>query len=228
MMRNFSSRYGMSSVRSASPYGPLFVRGVHTVGIVEIGCWVLESDRKQSGEGTPAPGLVEVVTRVRLAARGLPHVLEQIILLWRLGRETEGGVQAEVILLVHDRVIDIRIIVVTLREQHRRADFDRMPPELGKQLALKFDSPHPLRVLRLRQRRDRIVELERDGLALGGIEMNALRSADKITRRERPALTLPLIHGSPDDVTIRSSKLGVHMEDGLDVVVTRRELPQAP
>src|SRR5882762_2725222 len=62
-----------------------------------------------------------------------------------VGRKPERRIEAEVPLLVHGRIATGGIRVVATRQQYRRAEVDRTPPQVGEQLALNLDVLDPLR-----------------------------------------------------------------------------------
>ena len=45
--------------------------------------------------------------------------------------ESAGRIEREMFLDVVDRVADVRVRVVALRQEHRRAEKDRLPPPLA-------------------------------------------------------------------------------------------------
>ena len=53
--------------------------------------------------------------------------------------EAARRAQREVPLLVVDRVTDVGMLIVVLRQQHRRAEEDRMAPPFRQDLALHLD-----------------------------------------------------------------------------------------
>ena len=130
-------------------------------------------------------------------------------------------------LLIHRRVVGVRMGLVPLREQHRGAEKHGLAPELAEHRALDLHPPHPFVVrgnLDLRQFLD---ETQADGEAARRIEPDPLRVAELGARCPVEVLPFPLVAVSPDHVPVGAPKLGVRDEERLDVVVPGRELGEA-
>src|SRR5688572_27099218 len=103
---------------------------VHRVGIAEVRRLLLERDRHDAWEIVRDPGLIEVVPalgtsyRVDVAARAGR----------RRRREREWC--SPVAQTVDGRVVSVRVVAVSLRQQNVRVDVDGASPEPGELLAL--------------------------------------------------------------------------------------------
>ena len=202
------------------------VGGVHGVRVVEIRRRVLERHRDHAREIGGAPGPVELETRFprrpgqsrRALLRGFGA---------RVRRESERRAQVEVALLIHGRVAPGRVRLVSAREQDRGAQVDRPAPPGGENLALDLDVLLPLRVRRQVDGREDPGELETDRITLRRIEVHLPHRAHEVSRRLVELLAFPLVVVQPQGVAVRATKLRVHVEQSLHVVVARRNVLEA-
>src|SRR4051812_34714730 len=120
--------------------------------------------------------------------------------------------------------MDIRVIVVAGGEKYACANVYGPAPEGREELALDLDLLHPFRVGRGRPWRNRLGEHQRVRSTRARIDVKLLRDTIEIAGRGYEVLAFPLVHVRPDDVSIGAVELGVDIEHGLRVVVTRRKV----
>ena len=129
-------------------------------------------------------------------------------------------------LVIDDRVMDIRVIVVAGREKHACSEINRPAPERRKKFALDLDLLHPFRVGRRRAWWNGPGEHQRVRSTRARVDVNLLRDAVKIPGLCHELLAFPLVHVRPDDVPVGAMELGVHVEHGLRVIVARRKISE--
>ena len=142
-----------------------------------------------------------------------------------LGRESEGRLKTEMVLFVNRRIARVGMLVITLRQQHNRADVHRVPPEPRQHFALNLDVLHPGRVWRHLDWRDRPRQTQLDFVSSRRIQMHLLHLAIQVSRRPVEVLPLPLVHVQPDPMSIRAMKLRINIQDRLHEVITRGNIP---
>ena len=188
---------------------------------------MLERHRDHAREVVTGPRPLEVVAGFAHPARGVPQPVEESRLVRRrLGREAEGGVQLEVVGLDDHRVAQVGPVVVAARQQDDGAQVHRLAPPLAQDTAADLHSPDPLGVRRHVDGRQDIDERQADRRLRARVDAHAPRLADEVAGRERPALALPLVLGSPEDVAVPAAILRVDVDQGLHPVVARRQLPE--
>ncbi len=185
--------------------GPVVGR-IHRVGIVVIGRGMLQRHHDHARRAVGQPVLVEVVV---------------------LAVETHRCAQREMTLVIHDRVVHMRMLVVATRQQHRRAKVDRLPPPPAQDRALELDVLHVARVGRLLHRWNHLVGHQPDRLAGARIEMHLDRLAIQVARRTLPVLSFPVIHVQPHRVPVGARKAGVDVDERLHPVIAGRQVRQA-
>src|SRR6185437_6520894 len=121
---------------------------------------------------------------------------------------------------------NVRMIGVSLRQQHRRVNINRMSPELRQLLALDADMLHPLGILRRRwcwndmgelQARDpRIPNMNRHGIAV------------EISLSDLKRCLLSIVDRNPDRMSIGTVQLGVDIQNSLRVVIAFRQICEFP
>src|ERR1017187_10128805 len=192
------------------------VGGIHCVRIVEVWRRMLERDRNHAREIVAAPVLVELVARLPAPAA---------IRRWPLA-EPERGVQTEMTLYIYPRILLAGMLVVTLRQQHRRAQIDRMSPELCEHGALYLDVLHPRGVGRQLDRWNYLTGLQFYVVSGRRVQMDLANLAIQIARRPREVLALPFVHVGPHHVAVGTMELRVDIDYGLHVVIACRNLLQ--
>lgn len=85
----------------------------------------------------------------------------------------------------------------------------------------------PLRFLGLRQRRDRLVERDRDRAALARVDRDLLRRAVDVTGGARPLLALAAVHRHLHDVAIGALERLVLVDQRLDGIGAGRDVVDA-
>src|SRR5438045_8030642 len=119
--------------------------------------------------------------------------------------------------------MDIRVIVVAGGEKDACPDVYGPTPEGREELALDLDLFHPFRVGRERPWWNPSGKHQRVRSTRARVDVKLLRDTVKIPRRGHEILAFPLVHVAPDDVSVGAVELGVDVEQGLRVVVARRE-----
>ena len=166
MPRYFFSMYGISSYVIASPYGPE-VRGVHRVRVVVVRVRVLDLDRAARA-GSPGPSSPcrtgarapadPVVARRAGSGREYSH--------FRFGSGGSGRKPPKSCgkcpWLMTSGIARLRVRVEALGQQDVRAEVHVAAPELREPLAPDALVLDVLRVRGRLDRRDRLVERERD------------------------------------------------------------------
>jgi len=140
--------------------------------------------------------------------------------------ETERCAKREVSLVVEGGITNVRMLVIPLGEQYGRADEYGMPPELGEQAALHFDSLDPLCLFRIRNRRDNLGHFQLEGLPTCRIQRDLLNAAMDIAGRAPPVLSFPLVHVHPDGMAVGTLEFGVSIQKGLNKVLARGQVFQ--
>ena len=114
------------------------------------------------------------------------------------------------------------MLVEALGHQNVSTQRHRPTPELTEQLALQLDVSNVLRVGRLFDRWDHLVEDNLDPAATLWIDGQLLGRAQEVARRAIPVLAFTLVHWQLDNVTGRQLEGVVFVQDRLDPVVTGR------
>ena len=144
---------------------------------------------------------------------------------WRLPEAAQ--LSSEVPMVDHQRIARRRMLGEPLRQENDGAEVHRPAPELGEQGALHAHVLHVLRVLRLRQGRDLLVERQVDRRVAAQIDMHFDRLVVKIARRPVPLLAFALIHVELDDVPVAAMEGRVFVEDRLHPVFAGRNIADA-
>src|SRR5579864_2038010 len=105
-------------------------------------------------------------------------------------------------LLVENRIVRLRMGLVSLRQQHGCAQKDRLPPELGQQPALDFEVLYVSCARGERYWRYGIAQLQANAVSAEWIQMNVLRHAVQVARRTVELLAFPLVLMGPDNAVI--------------------------
>ena len=147
----------------------------------------------------------------------------------RVGRRLAEAVEVvrEMPVVDDERIPRLRVRVPALRQQHVRAEEHRPPPELRQEVALDADVLHVLRVRRIGDRRDDLVEDEPDGAALLRIDRQFLRRAEEIARRPVPLLAFAPVHREFHRVAVCAAERLVAVQQRLHGVGARRDLVEA-
>ena len=138
-------------------------------------------------------------------------------------RRTEREVPLDV---VH-RVVDLRVRVVVLRQQDRRAEKDRLPPPLREDLALDLDPLDHRGVRGGGDRRNDLVSHEPDRRRRCRVDPHLHRIAVEVSRRSLPVLAFPLVHVQPHRVAVRAREARVDVHERLHPVLAGRNVAQA-
>ena len=221
---------GMSSFDDRVAVGAE-VRRVHGVRIVVVRVRVLDLDDQEPREARAGPVLVELV-RVLLfgpvVARPVEAVAVHGLQVRVRGRLAEAVEVVRKVTVVDDeRIPRLRVRVPAFRQQHVRAEEHRPPPELREELALDADVLDVLRVRRIGNRRDDLVEDETDGAAPLRVDRQLLRRAEEIARRPVPLLALAPVHRELHRVAVRAAEGLVAVQQGLHRVRAWRDLVEA-
>jgi hypothetical protein len=129
-------------------------------------------------------------------------------------------------LSVKDRIIDLGMGIISHGKENGGSDINGMPPKFRKKLALKLDAFDPFGIGRNFDGRDHLVHAQFDGVTFGGIHVNLLHFTVNISRRPVEPLTFPLIHMSPDHMTVGPFKFCVDVQQSLNRIITGRNLFQ--
>ena len=121
----------------------------------------------------------------------------------------------------------LRMRVPAFREQHVRAEEHGPAPELRQEIALDADVLHVLRVRRIGNRRNHLVEGEADGAALLRVDRQLLGRAEEIARRPAPLLAFAPIHRQFHRVAVRAAERLVAVQQRLHGVGASRDLVEA-
>ncbi len=127
----------------------------------------------------------------------------------------------------HERIVCGGMLVEALRQQDPRAEVGFATPELGQQLALDPDVLQIFRLLRVRKRRDLLLERDRDRAAGRRIDSNPARLAEQVPRFGAPDLAFPVIRRQLHDVAVFAVVGLVDVQHRLDRVIARRHLREA-
>jgi hypothetical protein len=92
------------------------------------------------------------------------------------------GAEREMSLSVMDRIIDIGMSFIIFRKKEYGSQINRISPEFGKQFALYFNVLYPFGIFRGFDRRDNLIHAHSYGVSGGGIEINRLDFAVKVSR----------------------------------------------
>ena len=188
---------------------------------------MLNRHRDHAREVVVGPRPLEVVSRLAHPARLAHHLGEELrATRRRLRREPEGGFQLEVVRFEDDRVAQLRMLVVAPGQQDDGPQIQGVSPPFAQDAALDLHAPDPLGVRRRLDGWNHVGEFEADRRLRCRVHCHALRGADEVARRERPALAFPLILRRPDDMAVLAAVLRVDMNQRLHPVVAGRELPQ--
>ena len=141
--------------------------------------------------------------------------------------EAPRGVEREVPLDVVDRVLDVGMLVVILRQEDRGAEIDRLPPPLGQDLALDLDPLHHVGVGRRRDRRDDLVGDQRDRRRRRRVDAHPDRIAEEISGRTFPVLAFPLVHVHPHRVPVGAREARVDVDERLHPVLAGGDVGKA-
>jgi len=172
-----------------------------------VGSRVLEGHRNHLGS----------LIRVPVLEERIPLVLTEPV----------GGPQGEVALDVVHRVLLVDFLCIAPRQQNGGSQVLGLAPEFCEDVTLELDAFHPLSVLGDSDGRDHIPANQFNGLVQSWIDMYLLDVAEEVPRGAAPSLTLPLVLVHPERVSVRALELRINIDEGLDEVVTGRNIPQA-
>jgi len=141
--------------------------------------------------------------------------------------EAVRGPQGEMSLVITDRVIDIGMGVVSLREKHGGPQADGLSPKLGQDLALELDPLDVGGIGRDFNGRDDVVANEPDRFPFGRIDENFRGSAVQVARRDIPSLPFPLVIVQPERMSVRPLELCIYIDKSLDVIFPRSDFINA-
>ena len=145
------------------------VRRVHGVRIVVVRVRVLDLDDQEPREARAGPVLVELVGVLLfgpVVARPVEAVAVHGLQVRVGGRLAEAVEVVRKVPVVDDeRIPRLRVRVPAFRQQHVRAEEHGPAPELRQEIALDADVLDVLRVRRIGNRRNHLVEDETDGAA---------------------------------------------------------------
>src|SRR6185312_14229615 len=185
---------------------------------------MLELDADHAREVARVPRLVEIKSGLAAIRARLEHAALRGVTRAAVRCESECRRQREMILLVDRRIMRLGVTVVILWKQNRRADVYRLTPECREQLTLDLYVLDPFRVCRHGDGRQHARERQLEVYWIGSVDVHALHIAHEISRRRVPVLSLPLVHVSPDDVSVSAMELRVHVHHRLNVVISRGKL----
>src|SRR5581483_9211462 len=146
---------------------------------------------------------------------------------WRGSLAKAAQLGHEVSVIDHDRIARVRVLVEALGQEHDRAHVHGPAPELRERVALDAHVLDVLRVLRLRDWRNLLVEREAYRLRAGGVDADLDRHVVEIPRRRVPMLPFAVIHVELDGAAVGSMEGVVSVEHRLYPVVTGRDLCDA-
>ena len=139
-----------------------------------------------------------------------------------------GALEREMPLDVVDRIVGVRMRVVVLRQQHRGAEKDRMPPPFRQDLALDLDALDERGVGRQPEPAESTLSATSlIGAGRRRIDRDLRRLAVEIAGRALPVLSFPLIHVHPHRVAVRARKARVDVHERLHPVLAGRNVAQA-
>ena len=140
----------------------------------------------------------------------------------RLGaKAAEIGV--EVVFTDDDREMRVGMRVKSFGHQHVGAEVHGASPELCEQSALNLEVPDVFRVLRRRDRRNFLIEHNRDRPG-GRPQGDFARSGIEIAGRDVPVLPFAAIHRQFHGVAIGAVEGFVAMQHGLHVILSGRHV----
>ena len=125
------------------------------------------------------------------------------------------------------RIARLRVRVVALGQEDVRAQVHRPPPELREALALDPLVLDVLRLGRVGDGRDDLVQRDLDRSALGRVDRDLARACCRGCRAPCSMLAFPAVHGQLDHVAVGAAEGLVTMEQGLDGVGARADVLEA-
>ena len=202
---------------------------VHRVRVVVVGIRVIDFRDEDAREFRRDPLLIELVGLFLLNAVVAGDVEAFAVVRLQIGIGRLGAKAAEVgievVFVDDDRKMNVGMRIESLGHQHVGAQEHGPSPELGEQRALNLEVPDVLRVLRRRDRRDFLVEHNRNRLGRRS-QRDFLRSGIEIARRKVPVLAFAAIHGQLHGVAVGAVESLVAMQHGLHVILSRRHVAQ--
>ncbi len=126
-----------------------------------------------------------------------------------------------------ERVARLGVLVEAVGQEHDRSQVHGPPPELRQPLALDADVLHIPGVLRLRDGRDRLLQVDPHHLVLRGVDRDLARGAEQVARCPAPLLALAAVHGQLHDVAVGPVEGLVPVEEDLDTVPAGFHLGEA-
>ena len=177
-----------------------------------------EVRRRSSPCRTVGVLLLDAVVAVQLEALA---VIRLQVRIGRLLAEAARIVCGKWPWLIDQRIARVRVLVEAFGQQHVRAEVHRPAPELRQALALDALVLDVLRRRRIGDRRDHLVERDRDRRVRAGSIVICTRRAVEIARRAVPLLPLAAIHRQLDDVAVGAAERLVAVEQRLHAVARR-------
>ena len=204
---------------------------VHRVRVVVVRVGVLDLDEEVARIVGRGPVLVELIRQLLLGAVvALPvkplGVLGRQIRIRRLLAPSADRVR-KVPVVDDEGITGVRVRVVALGQQDVRAEVHRTAPELREPLGEQLLVLDVLRGRGLRDRRDDLVEDDRDRPGLRGIDRDLFRRRVEVAGSLVPLLAFAAIHRQLDDVAVGAPERLVAMQERLDAVRAGGEIREA-
>ena len=191
---------------------------------------MLDLDDQHARKVRSGPLLVEVVRRLLLDAVVALELKALAVLALQVGvgrcLPPVAEIARKVAVVDDERVARVGVRVEALGQEDVRAEEHVAAPELRQQLAPDAHVLDVLRVGRLGQRRDDLVELETDHGATAAVPSHFLRRAVEVAGRAAPLLALAAVHRQLDGVAGRQAERLVLVQQRLHRVLARRKLAQ--
>src|SRR5271156_548224 len=138
--------------------------------------------------------------------------------------EAERCFETEMVLQVDNRIRDIWMALIALRQKHRRANKYWASPEGRKLRAFKFHVFHPFRIGRSVNGWQNLVQCQ-PNVSLS-IEVYSRRHTYQVSWRRGELLAFPLVEVHPNGVAVGAMTFGVYIQNRLNVIISARQLIQ--
>jgi len=143
-------------------------------------------------------------------------------------RPEAAEVGREMPVVDHQRIARVGVALIALRQEDVGSESDRPAPKPAEPLGGDGEVLDVFGVRGLRDRRDLLVQGQRDRSPLGGIQLHPARRAVEVARLAAPLLPFPPVRRQLDGVAVGAVEGLVAVEQRLDPVAALRQAREVP